>query len=315
MSDLRLATGARRQVHVRAPETIGLSLHVGGRRPGGEHPLTAVHQAVSLYEDLVATADDELRLTVGSRSDRPAVEQPTDHLALRAARALAEHTGVVDGVHLRLNPTLPTGGGSDGVPADAAAALLACDALWGTGLPREEIAELGADLGADVPFSLAGHTAVRTGYGGPLTPALGRGEYHWALGVRSEDLPRADVLTEFDQQTPHPSDLDTEDDVALLQALRAGDPGALGPLLHNDLQDAAVELVPGLVEVLSVAEDAGALGVLVCGPGARVAALGRSRKHALAIAAALTATDVVHAVLTAAGPVPGARVVAGSDVL
>lgn len=313
MSDLRLATAALRQVHVRAPETIGLSLHVGGRRPDGGHPLTAVQQAVSLYEDLVATADDELRLTVQRRSDRPAVEQPADHLALRAARALAEHTGVVDGAHLRLNPTLPTGC-SDGVPADAAAALLACDALWGTGLPREEIAEMGADLGVDVPFSLAGHTAVRTGYDGPLTPALGRGEYHWALGVRGEHLPRADVLTEFDQQTPHPGDLDTEDDVALLQALRAGDAGALGALLHNDLQNAAVELVPGLVEVLAVAEDAGALGVVVCGPGARVAALGRSRKHALAIAAALTATDVVHAVATAAGPVPGARVVGGDTL-
>ena len=93
------------------------------------------------------------------------------------------------------------------------------------------------------------------------------------------------------------------------EALRAGDAAALGRALHNDLQHAALELAPSLAEPLAVAEDAGALGVLVSGSGPTVAALARSKQHALVIAAAITAAGVADDVATAVGPVPGARIV------
>ena len=70
-----------------------------------------------------------------------------------------------------------------GGSADAAAALVACDALWRTGLARDELRELAAELGSDVPFALLGGTAVGTGRGDQLTPALARGEYHWVLAL------------------------------------------------------------------------------------------------------------------------------------
>ena len=88
---------------------------------------------------------------------------------------------------------------------------------------------------------------------------------------------------------------------------------ALGAALHNDLQMAALELDPGLAEPLAVAQDAGALGVVVSGSGPTVAALGRSRQHALVLAAAFTASGVADRVLTGAGPVAGARVVSTTD--
>ena len=103
-------------------------------------------------------------------------------------------------------------------------------------------------------------------------------------------------------------------DRALLQALRAGDPVAVGLALHNDLQVAALELAPGLAETLAVAQDAGALGVIVSGSGPTVAALARSRQHAMMIAAALTAADVADSVVTAVGSVPGARVLVSSPL-
>jgi 4-diphosphocytidyl-2-C-methyl-D-erythritol kinase len=272
-----------------------------------------VFQAVSVYEDVVATRADDLRLTVsGPQADLV----PTDggNLALRAARALAERTGVDEGVHLHLHKGVPVAGGMAGGSADAAAALLACDAYWGTALRREELHELAADLGADVPFLLMGQTAVGQGRGDLLTAALSRGEYHWAFGVQDTGLSTPQVYAELDRVAA-PDEIDPDADVALLQALRAGDAPAVGALLHNDLQQAAVELAPHLVETLSVAEDAGALGVVVSGSGPTVAALARSRQHALVIAAAMTAAGVVDSVLTASGPVAGARVVAGSEVL
>lgn len=314
VTDLRLAPRTGREVRVRAPGKVNLSLRVGPRRPDGYHPLATVFQAVSVYEDVVASAADDLRVSVsGPQADLV----PTDgsNLALRAARALAARTGVDDGVHLHLHKGVPVAGGMAGGSADAAAALLACDAFWGTALSREELHEVAAELGSDVPFLLMGQTAVGSGRGDLLTAALSRGEYHWAFGVRDSGLSTPRVYEEFDTIAQGRDGLDADGDVALLQALRAGDAPAVGALLHNDLQDAAVELAPGLVETLAVAEDAGALGVVVSGSGPTVAALARSRQHALVIAAAMTAAGVADSVLTASGPVPGARVVAGSDVL
>lgn len=314
VTDLRLAPRTGREVRVRAPGKVNLSLRVGPRRPDGYHPLATVFQAVSVYEDVVASAADDLRVSVsGPQADLV----PTDgsNLALRAARALAARTGVDDGVHLHLHKGVPVAGGMAGGSADAAAALLACDAFWGTALSREELHEVAAELGSDVPFLLMGQTAVGSGRGDLLTAALSRGEYHWAFGVRDSGLSTPRVYEEFDTIAQGRDGLDADGDVALLQALRAGDAPAVGALLHNDLQEAAVELAPGLVETLAVAEDAGALGVVVSGSGPTVAALARSRQHALVIAAAMTAAGVADSVLTASGPVPGARVVAGSDVL
>ena len=138
---------------------------------------------------------------------------------------------------------------------------------------------------------------------------MSRGEYHWAFAVREEGLSTARVFEVFDELIAGATRLEPEADRVLMQALRAGDSYALGRALHNDLQHAALELAPSLAEPLAVAEDAGALGVLVSGSGPTVAALARSRQHALVIAAAITAAGVADEVMTAMGPVPGARVI------
>ncbi|MBO3096453.1 4-(cytidine 5'-diphospho)-2-C-methyl-D-erythritol kinase [Cellulomonas dongxiuzhuiae] len=298
-----------RAVRVRAPGKVNLSLRVGPRATDGYHPVSTVFQAVSVYEEVVATPAEEFGVSVsGPQSE--AVPTDETNLALRAARAVARRTGVDDAVHLHLVKGVPVAGGMAGGSADAAAALVACDALWRTGLTRDELLELAAELGSDVPFSLVGHTAVGQGRGHLLTPALSRGEFHWAFAVQDRGLSTAAVYGAYDElRHPDVAPLDDEQDVPLMQALLAGDPAALGAALHNDLETAALELDPGLAEPLAVATDAGALGVVVSGSGPTVAALTRSRKHALAVAAAFTASGVADRVLTATGPVAGARVV------
>ncbi|QTE28917.1 4-(cytidine 5'-diphospho)-2-C-methyl-D-erythritol kinase [Pengzhenrongella sicca] len=297
-----------REVRVRAPGKVNLSLRVGTREPDGYHPLATVFQAVSLYEEVVARTASTRTVTVSGEQADLVPTDPTN-LALRAADLLAEHAGIDAGVHLHLHKAVPVAGGMAGGSADAAGALIACDALWGTGVPREELADLAAQLGSDVPFMLAGQTAIGTGRGHLLSPAMSRGEYYWAFAVRTEGLSTARVFATFDELVAGATRLEPEADRALMQALRAGDARALGAALHNDLQYAALELAPELAEPLAVAEDAGALGVLVSGSGPTVAALARSRQHALVIAAAWTAAGVADQVQTAAGPVPGARVV------
>ncbi|NMR20645.1 4-(cytidine 5'-diphospho)-2-C-methyl-D-erythritol kinase [Cellulomonas fimi] len=300
-----------REVRVRAPGKVNLSLRVGAREADGYHPLATVFQAVSLYEEVVARPSTALSVTVSGQHSHLVPTGP-ENLALAAAQLLAARTGVDAGVHLHLHKAVPVAGGMAGGSADAAGALIACDALWRTGLAREELADLAARLGSDVPFSLAGHTAIGTGRGHLLTPAMSRGEYHWAFAVRDEGLSTARVFGVFDELISGATRLEPEADRALMQALRAGDAPALGRALHNDLQHAALELAPSLAESLAVAEDAGALGVLVSGSGPTVAALARSRQHALVVAAAWTAAGVADQVATAVGPVPGARVVHGA---
>jgi len=309
VSLLRAESRAEREVRVRAPGKINLSLRVGRRDPDGYHPLSTVFQAVSVYEDVVASAGTGLTLTVsGAQADLV----PTDetNLAARAARALADHVGLDADVHLHIHKEVPVAGGMAGGSADAAATLLACDALWRTGLSREVLHELAAGLGSDVPFGLLGHTAIGTGRGDQLAPALSRGEYHWAFALQAEGLSTPRVYARFDDLHPTVRAVPGSD-VALLQALRAGDPHAVGPALHNDLQEAALELAPGLADAIAVAHDAGALGAIVSGSGPTVAALARSRQHALLLAAAFTAAGVADSVLTAVGPVAGARLIQG----
>ncbi|WP_423463113.1 4-(cytidine 5'-diphospho)-2-C-methyl-D-erythritol kinase [Promicromonospora sp. MS192] len=308
----RLSAAPPPSVRVRAPGKVNLALRVGPVGDDGYHPLATVFQAVSLYEEVTATQVPPgagISLTVsGPQSE--AVPTDETNLAWRAAALLADRTGLAADVALHITKGVPVAGGMAGGSADAAAALVACDALWDAGVPRTELVEMAAELGADVPFSLLGHTAVGTGRGDLLTPAMTRGEFHWCFGTQRTGLSTPSVFRRFDELAgPSTGVVTPEDDTDIMHALRAGDPVALGKALHNDLEAPALDLRPELAEVLEVATEAGALGVVVSGSGPTVAALGRSRQHALALGAAWTAADVVDSIWCATGPAPGTQVV------
>lgn len=296
------------QVAARAPAKINLALAVGALRPDGYHDLATVFHAVSLYEDVLAEPGDGLEVVVrGEYAD--GVPTGPDNLALRAAALLAERTGVDPAVRLTVTKTVPVAAGLAGGSADAAATLVACDALWQTGLSRDALVELGGELGADVPFCLVGGTALGTDRGDRLTPALARGEYHWVLALSPARLSTAEVYAECDRLRAGRALPEPRVPAGMMQALRSGDAQALGAALSNDLQPAAVNLLPDLERVLEVGSDYGALGGVVSGSGPTVAFLVRDAEHALDLSVALTASGVVRSVRRVRGPVPGARVV------
>ena len=296
------------QVTARAPAKINLELAVGAPRPDGFHELATVFHAVSLFDDVTARPADDVRVTVeGPRS----AAVPTDerNLAVRAALLLARRAGIEAGVHLHIRKDIPVAGGMAGGSADAAAALLACDALWHAGLTRDELAELAAELGSDVPFALLGGTAIGTGRGERLTPALARGKHHWVIALADGELSTPTVYAQLDRLRagrvlPEPRVSDR-----LMQALRSGDPDALGAALCNDLQPAAQSLAPGLERTLAVGLDNGALGGLVSGSGPTVVFLVRDHEQAMDLSITLVAVGAVTEVRRAHGPVPGARII------
>lgn len=295
-------------VRVRVPAKINLGLAVGPARSDGFHELATVYQAVSLYDDLHAVPGDDVTVEVDGEG---ADSVPTDasNLAVRAALLLAERAGVAEGAHLRVTKRIPVAGGMAGGSADAAAALVACDLLWRTGLARDELADLAAQLGSDVPFSLVGGTAVGTGRGERVSPALARGEYHWVLALADGGLSTPAVYAECDRLREGREVPDPVVPAALMQALRTGDPAALGAALHNDLQPAALSLAPDLQRTLEVGQGERALGALVSGSGPTVAFLVPDNEAALDLSVALSASGTCRDVLRVTAPVGGARVV------
>ena len=296
-------------VTARAPAKINLALSVGPVRPDGFHDVATAYHAVSLYDEVVATAADALSVSVSGVTGVPVDDVPADgtNLAAAAAVALAERAGVEPAVSLHITKGIPVAGGMAGGSADAAAALVACDALWQTGLSRAALLELAADLGSDVPFSLVGGTALGTGRGELLTPVLARGRFHWVVALADGGLATPEVYAQCDRLRADHRVTEPRVADALMAALRSGDADALGAALRNDLQEAALSLRPELGQTLATGREAGALGGLVSGSGPTVVLLARGPEHAIDIAVALSATGTCRAVKRARGPVPGAR--------
>ncbi|TYL50226.1 4-(cytidine 5'-diphospho)-2-C-methyl-D-erythritol kinase [Agromyces mariniharenae] len=299
-------------VHVRAPGKVNLFLRVGDVQPDGYHDVATAYQAVSLYEDVKAWPDDEFSVVFGGSIDTSGLPTDASNLAIKAAKLLARTAGVPGGVHLEIEKHVPIAGGMGGGSADAAATLVACDAMWGTMLSKEELHALAAKLGADVPFALTGGTAIGTGRGDRLSPALATGSFHWVLAVAEFGLSTPGVYRELDRRRETdprltvPASSPTVD-TAVLQALRAGDAHLLADALHNDLQAAALGLAPGLGGILELGESHGAIAGVVSGSGPTVAFLAEDADTALELQVALSAArlNAVHV----HGPVHGARIV------
>ncbi|MFG3117430.1 4-(cytidine 5'-diphospho)-2-C-methyl-D-erythritol kinase [Streptomyces sp. NPDC048197] len=294
-------------VTVRVPAKVNVQLAVGAARPDGFHDLANVFLAVGLYDEVTATPADTLRITAeGHDVDRIPLDRT--NLAARAAELLAARYGRSPDVHLHITKDIPVAGGMAGGSADAAGALLACDTLWSTGASRDELLDICAELGSDVPFSLVGGAALGRGRGELLTPLPVGGAFHWVFAVADGGLSTPAVYGEFDRLTEGTDVPEPEADPTLLAALASGDATALAAALTNDLQPAALSLRPSLSATLAAGTAAGALASLVSGSGPTTAFLVKDAESARAVAAALLASGTCRAVRVADSPAAGATV-------
>lgn len=304
-----------RMVHATAPGKINVFMKVGALLDDGYHDVATAYQALNLLEHVRARDADDFSVAFSGPIDTSTLPTDGSNLAIRAARLLARVADYRGGVRLDIEKHVPIAGGMGGGSADAAATLLACDHLWGTNLGRDELNSLAAELGADVPFALMGGTAVGTGRGDRLSPALAQGTFHWVLVLADLGLSTPEVYAELDRHRErHVHDIEPASeqptvDVEVLQALRAGDPHQLAEYLHNDLQAPALHLEPSLARTIEVGERNGALAGIVSGSGPTVAFLVADSDAALDLQVALSAGR--HLVIRATGPVHGARIVAG----
>src|SRR5690554_428336 len=150
-----------------APAKLNRMLHIVGRRADGYHELQTLFQFLDHGDELRLSPRDDATIQLSpSLPDVP----DADNLVVRAARLLQTETGCSQGVDIHLTKRLPLGGGLGGGSSNAATTLLGLNHLWRLGLSIARLAELGLQLGADVPVFVHGHAAWAEGVGERLTP-------------------------------------------------------------------------------------------------------------------------------------------------
>ena len=292
-------------VVVRVPAKVNLHLGVGSLRPDGFHELVTVFHAVDLFDFVVASPARQPSVAVAGEAAGVPVD--SSNLAWRAAALLAEHAGVAPNVRLEITKAIPVAGGMAGGSADAAAALVACAELWR--VPRSELPALAGRLGSDVAFPLLGGTALGTGRGEVLTPLPASGSLHWVFALAYHGISTADAYRQLDRQRaagPTPRPISAQ---LMIDAQRSGDPARVAAAMRNDLQEAALSLVPALGRTLDAGCELGALAGIVSGSGPTCAFLCASAAAATRLAADLDAKGVCHTTRVATGPAPGATIV------
>jgi 4-diphosphocytidyl-2-C-methyl-D-erythritol kinase len=300
-------------ITVRAAAKVNLHLGVGAPREDGFHPLTTVYQAVGLCDDVTATDDLagwDLSMRVSDYVDAGAIPLDGGNIVSRAATLLAAHHDLPIRGQVTVEKAIPVAGGLAGGSADAAAALVALDRLWGAGTTDDDLLAIAAELGSDVPFALIGGTALGTGRGELVTPLADHGTWWWVLVPSVEGMSTPAVYRHFDELFPDASPTPPPAD-ELIAAVASGDPRALAPLLRNDLQEPAIDLRPDLGKLIERGESEGALRGVVSGSGPTCVFLCESGDHARDLAGALLRSGEDDVVLVANGAVAGAHVVGG----
>ena len=247
---------------VEACAKVNLTLEVFGERSDGYHALRSVVLPVSLADTLDVEATDAGTVTSDAGYD--------DDLCVKAARILKSSVLSLPssvGAAIRVTKRIPAGGGLGGGSADAAAVLRALNELWKLGLTREELAEIGAQVGSDVPALVMGGPVVMEGRGERVEDVRHKtGDLNLVLvnpGVHSSTK---EVYAACEARP-----LDGENATAkMVAALRAGDVGAIAAALMNDLQAPAVKQHPEIADALVSLRTAGVIGAMMSGSGSSV---------------------------------------------
>ncbi len=277
-----------RSYSITASAKINLYLEILGDRPDGYHELALVLQSVNLADrvDLRPTVRNFIQV----RCPHPQVPQGPTNLAYRAAELMMQKFPGLSGVEITIDKQIPVGAGLAGGSVNAAAVLVGLDLMWQLGLTQSELQDLGSELGADVPFCVAGGTCLGVGRGDLLSSLPTLEHLYVVLGkYRSLSVPTPWAYQRFRQKFGHSYARDQQTLESRRKRVHAGGMvsaiaqrhGAeIGQLLRNDLEQVVLPEYPEVLRLKQQFQHAGTLGAMMSGSGPTVFALVESRSQA-----------------------------------
>ncbi len=268
---------------IRAFAKINLTLDILGKRPDGYHEVRMILQQIGLFDEvtLERTAGGAAELLPeegGTSGGAAALSFGKDNLMVRAAELLRAHTGLTEGVAMRLKKNIPVAAGLAGGSADAAAVLKGMNGLFSLGLSEEELCRIGAGLGADIPFCIRGGTMLCEGFGERLTPVESRVRGALVLAKPQAGISTKDAYAAYDRAEP--GSIRRPDNDAALRALEAGDEEALFAVMANVLEPAGIAAVPEIRDIKDALLAEGARAAMMSGSGPTVFGIFRDRDEA-----------------------------------
>lgn len=285
-----------------APAKINLYLEILGDRADGYHELAMILQSIELADQVNIRAIGTQTIQV--HCDHPQVPLDKTNLAYRAVELMSQQFpdcwAQFGGVEVTIKKNIPVAAGLAGGSTNAAAVLVGLNMLWQLGLTQPELQELAAKLGSDVPFCLAGGTAIATGRGEELDPLPSLDSFyvvlakHQSLAVstawayqtyrsqfsntygRSEGVDKSIITETIKLPTPVHSG-------SMVQAIFNKNVAKIGQLLYNDLEKVVLPNYPQVLQLRQAFENCGALGTMMSGSGPTVFALCQSQEQAQAL--------------------------------
>ncbi|MFM9281704.1 4-(cytidine 5'-diphospho)-2-C-methyl-D-erythritol kinase [Paenibacillus jiagnxiensis] len=252
------------RIYEKAPAKINLMLDVLRKRPDGYHEVEMIMTMVDLADRLEMSELPRDTIIISSQAGYIPLDEK--NLAFQAARLIKDRYNVNKGVYIHLDKKIPVAAGLAGGSSDAAATLRGLNRLWKLGISVEELCELGAELGSDVPFCVTGGTALATGRGEVLTPLPNPPQCWVVLAKPPINVSTADVYGRIraDRIQHHPSATRME------QAIRGNSFAAVCRELGNVLEDVTLKLYPEVQQLKESMIRLGADGVLMSGSGPTV---------------------------------------------
>lgn len=294
------------QLSIASPAKLNLYLELLGKRDDGFHELETVMTTVSLYDQLSFSlcSGSESTLQVQALGIAQSAEIPTgpDNLVLAALQQLSEwaaaHRPNIDlpGIRIRLIKRIPSAAGLGGASSNAVAALLAGNRLWKLGLNFDQLVQLAANLGSDVPFFLYCGVALCRGRGEIVEPKLHHCDWQFVIVKPQAGLPTRDMFASVSFDSPHPADA-----AMMLAGLNSGDKRRVANNLFNRFGRVANAIAEELDEVAARFDRLACLGHQLSGSGSSYFGVFDNRRQAAAAAAILQAQLPSMGVFTVSG--------------
>jgi len=259
----------------RAYAKINLCLDVTGKRENGYHDVAMIMQSISVYDWIYMKRTHEVSITMSANLDYVPIDEK--NLMVRAAKLMFQKYGLPGGLMMRLEKKIPVAAGLAGGSSDAAAVIRGINSIFKLNLTEQELCDLGAQLGADIPFCVHGGTQLAEGIGEKLTKLPSAPHFYVVLVKPSFSVSTPVVYQGYDQLT----EIEHPDIQKMIDGINNGNGKTVLDNLGNVLEEVTIPMHPIIEAIKKDLLAAGAEGAMMSGSGPTVFALFSGKKSAV----------------------------------